>query len=493
VRVALARTVVGLALLLQISAAPSQDAETRVWRTPTDPADAVSSRGLDVRGGRCERWVAPGGDDGDAGSAGQPWATLEQAVERVPDDRCTVWFEDGVYVGHNEVERPFDTRTTFRAVHRYRAVLESTSEVLDIGGASSITFRGFELRHSGPGASGLVVYVDDPETDHITFRDNIFHDSYDNDLLKILSGPSAIVVKGNVFYNQGDGEEHIDVNGVTNVRIEDNIFFNDFARSGREDPGSTKHYVVVKDSNGNEDGRLGSGRVIIRRNVFMNWEGGFESFLVVGLDGKPYLEARDIRIENNLLIGNTGNEMDAAFSVYGARDVAFVNNTVVGDLPGREYAFRVDSKDENPPNRNILFANNIWADPTGTMEEFSDGEPSNTIDLVLDNNLYWNGGSRIPSGELVSPLSDDDRHVVRDPGLEADQSHLVVAFWTGSSFLSGESSIRAEFVRLVMAYGSIPATSRAVGRALPPLAPADDILGNDRDRRPDLGAFEAAR
>ena len=52
------------------------------------------------------------------------------------------------------------------------------------------------------------------------------------------------------------------------------------------------------------------------------------------------------------------------------------------------------------------------------------------------------------------------------------------------------SSVGA-FVRLVEELGSISGTSRAVGRSLRSLAPADDILGSSRDARPDLGAFEA--
>jgi len=59
----------------------------------------------------------------------------------------------------------------------------------------------------------------------------VFHDSYDDDILKILDGARSVTVQDNVFYNQGPNEQHIDVNSVTDVRIEGNIFFNDFARA----------------------------------------------------------------------------------------------------------------------------------------------------------------------------------------------------------------------------------------------------------------------
>jgi hypothetical protein len=82
---------------------------------------------------------------------------------------------------------------------------------------------------------------------------------------------------------------------------------------------------------------------------------------------------------------------------------------------------------------------------------------------------------------------------VRNPRLNEDQSDVVVPFWTGSEFLSGSGSIRQEFVRLVRAYGRIPANSPAVGRAGRPHSPPEDILGRRRDGQPDLGSFEAER
>ena len=256
----------------------------------------------------CERFVAPDGSDGGPGSAGDPWATLAHAAAAVPDNGCVVWFEPGVYVGYQQVERRFNTPTTFRAITRYRTVLENDGTVLDVDGAKNVVFRGFEFRHSDAGADGYVVIVDrsdDIWAEDVTFRDNIFHDSFDNDLLKIHNGVRRALVDGNVFYNQGTSEQHIDVNSVTDVIIQDNVFFNDFAASGREVSTETKHYIVVKDSNEDEDGQLGSERITIRRNVFLNWQGGSENFVKIGNDGKPYHEAKDVTVENNLMVGNS--------------------------------------------------------------------------------------------------------------------------------------------------------------------------------------------
>jgi len=457
-------------------------------------AEVTTGTGADPLGSSCERWVAPSGNDGASGTQARPWATLEHAAEAVPDRGCTVWFANGVYVGGQTIDRGFDERTIFRAIHPYEAVFVGGGTVLDFGDeANNMTFRGFEI-HQSTGGSGVMVYLSgdaDRAPHDITFRGNVLHDSYDEDLMKIRSRSHHIVVRGNVFYNQGDNEQHMDVNSVTDITIEGNIFFNDFARSGREDPGTTKHFIVVKDSNEGDDGMLGSERVTIARNVFMSFEGDTESFVALGNDGKPFHEAQHVTLENNLLLGNGSDEITAPLTVFGARNVDFINNTVVGNMPSASYAIEAGIKGSNPANENILLANNIWSDPTGTMDQFSDGDPANTIDLLLDGNLYWNGGDPIPGGSLLDPLDDDAHRLVGNPLLETDQDDVAVPFWNGSSFLSGSRSIKQEFVRLVETYGSILATSRAVGAAAASLAPQKDILGHPRDDRPDLGAFEA--
>jgi hypothetical protein len=432
---------------------------------------------------------APTGDDGNPGTQSQPWATFKHAAAAVPGG-CTVWFEDGVYTANSDVDRQFRTQTVFRAVHPYRAIFQGNGYVLNLGGSSHMTFRGLQIKHSGPGATGIVVYVGGTHTNHIVFRDDILHDSYGDDVLKILDGAHQITVADSLFYNQGNGEQLIDVNSVANVTIEDSVFMNDFAAGGRSDTKTTKHYIVVKDSNGNTDGIRGSTRVSIKRNVLLNWEGGQEELIAVGNDGKRYFEAKHVSVVNNLVIGNGTDPVYAAFQVQGAIDVAFVNNTVVGNLPSSGYAFHVDTVGANPRNRQISFWNNIWSDPTGTMHQFSVGNPKHTVGLVLDHNLYWNGGKRVPHGEVASPT--DDRHrVVRNPRLNPHQGTIELPYWLGSAFPSGKTTIRAEFVRLVRTYGLIPRRSPAVGRALASKAPARDILGRKRTRRPDIGAYEA--
>ena len=453
----------------------------------------------------CKYWVAPppAGSDDNPGTASKPWATLEHAAEAIPDISCTVWVNNGIFQGRNRISRRFESTTKFKAVEPYKATFEADGMVLDINGAKNLWFEGFEFRHSGPGESPQVVKVDragEIWAENITFHNNIFHDSYNDDLLKIHNGARFITVSNNLFYNQMASEQHMDVNSVTDVFIYDNIFFNDFAGSGREDPGDTKAFIVIKDSNQNDDGLLGSRRIQVRRNIFLNWQGGsLETIIQVGNDGNPTFEAQDVRVENNLFLGNSNEETGAVFGVKGARDVVFRNNTITGDLPcSTAYAFRIGVSGRNPKNQNIMFFNNIWSDPTGTMRvdtsgnecAFAYGKPENVINLILDNNLYWNGGKPIPDSNLVDPLASDHSALVGDPLFQDSHQSLILPRWQGNIFLSGMTTIRQEFLRLVSQYGQVPSNSIVAGASDPGNTPPDDILGRKRDDMPEIGAFE---
>ena len=189
--------------------------------------------------------------------------------------------------------------------------------------------------------------------------------------------------------------------------------------------------------------------------------------------------------------------MRAAFGVKGGRNVTFRSNTVTGNLPALAYAFRINREGANPVNENVRFHNNVWSDHTGTMgaeaaggtNDFSDGAPPEVTGLVLDRNLYWNGGAAIPPGDQVNPNVNDARRIVANPQLATNHAGIVLPRWNGTAFVSGNATIRQEFVRLVNAYGAIPAGSPGHNQADPALSATDDILGNPRTQ-PDVGAYE---
>ena len=452
-------------------------------------------------------YVAVDGDDGSGdGSTANPWSTITHALDNVPDG-STVLLRPGIYNGRARLRGAFPQGVTVRSENPYRAILQNDDRVItaykEDSGVYGITLEGFEIRHSGPGAEPLVVHIDggsDGSVHHITLRNNIMHDSFNNDILKINNAAHDVVVEGNIFYNQTGSDEHIDVNSVENVIVQDNVFFNDFGGSGRANGNDTSSFIVIKDSNGNDDDYIGSSAITVRRNVFFNWQGSTGSnFVLIGEDGQDFIEGYDILVENNLMLGNSGHVMRAAFGVKSGKNVTFSHNTVAGDLPALAFAMRLNVENPAVINQDINFYNNVWSDPTGTMgaenpsrpNDFSDTPPGETESFALENNLYWNGGAPIPedSGELLN-YSDDADRLVADPLLPG-QAGLVLPRWDGLSqqFADGSTTIRQAFVRLVSLYGTPALTSPVANAATATHAPADDILGNLRVT-PDVGAVE---
>jgi hypothetical protein len=440
-----------------------------------------------------------GSDQPGNGSAGQPWATITYALDRVPDG-SVILVEPGTYTGRVRIRGNFAQGVTVRSRLPYQARLRASETVLtiysDAADISGITIEGFDIAHTGAGAGALVVQVQDGfarETRRITLRDNILHDSWNNDILKINNGASEIRVIGNLFYNQQGSDEHIDINSVDDVRVEGNVFFNNFAASGRSNANDTSAYIVVKDSNGNDDEYLGARNVVVRRNIFLNWQGSPGSnFLLFGEDGQAYHEAFDCVAENNLFLGNASNPIRAPFGVKGSRDIVFRANTVVGDLPGNAFAMRLNREGSNPTVQNIRFFNNLWSDPSGSMADFSDVLAADVSGIVLRRNGYFNGGAAIPqdAGDAVNFTNDAEQRI-GDPRLPA-QTGITTPHWlqSQSQFNGGFARIEEVFRSFAERYGLPAAGGAGVDQSDPAQMPPDDLLGRARGGAPDLGALE---
>ncbi len=445
-------------------------------------------------------FVATNGADVPAnGSAAAPWASIEFALQQVPDS-STILVRAGTYSGRIRVRGQFASGVTVRSEQPYRARLRHFSTVLtifnDAANVEGITFEGFDVAHSGSGAGALVVQIQDgfaTQTRRIVLRNNILHDSFNNDILKINNGASEIRVVGNLFYNQQGSDEHIDVNSVDDVVIEDNLFFNDFAASGRPVPIDTASFIVIKDSNGNDDEYLGARNVIVRRNVFANWQGSIGSnFVLLGEDGTANVEAFAITVENNLKLGNSALTMRAAFGCKGCADVVYRANSVIGDLPANAYAMRINREGANPTPTNLRFHGNLWVDTAGSMGDFSDTLSGDVGTFTLAGNGYWNAGNPLPfdPGDLIN-ITNDASRITGDPALPSPAG-LVPPWWDEAlgQFRGGFTTIRAAFVGMVEAYGRPAANGAGIDAVDPTQMPADDILGAPRGAAPDLGAVE---
>ncbi|NJN14877.1 MAG: hypothetical protein HC822_00465 [Oscillochloris sp.] len=445
-------------------------------------------------------YVAVSGSDtsGD-GSAAQPWATIGYAVSNAPDSSL-ILVRPGTYNGRVRLDEPFATGITVRSEQPYRALLRNNDVVVTSYYGQGITLEGFDIAHSGPGAGALLVQIqdlrgepgDDDVVERIVLRNNIFHDSYNNDLVKVNNGARQITISGNMFYNQSGSDEHIDVNSVSEVLIQDNIFFNDFAGSGRSNNNSTSSYVVIKDSNADDDNQLGSRDIRVRRNIFLNWEGSTGTcFVLVGEDGQSFYEAQDVLIENNLMLGNAANPLRAAFCVKGARGIMFRANSVVGDLPGLAFAMRLNTEGANLPNTAISLYNNIWADPSGSMNDFSDTPAGETDAFTLANNLYWNGGLALPQSadDLINP-TNDSTPTLGDPLLAA-QDDLIVPRWnaTAGEFAGGFATIAAASMRWLGHTASRVQAALRLIKPIPHICPATICSAGRAAVRPTLAPW----
>ncbi len=372
---------------------------------------------------------------------------------------------DGVYSGQQQIiNKHFANPVTIQAETPYKARMQNNGVVLTLRNAFNVHIKDLEMRQVEPvpvcetsGDSAYIIQLSDSSdpngpfgakrgpdnvyydaagklysngTDYsgeIVFENNIIHDSFCEDHIKLQNGGNITIV-GNMFYNQatrnnaagnttnsGTPEEFIDANSVFNVQISKNIFFNQFANPA--EPGA---FIVVKDSgmgvpNGNTrfgltnlagevvspypnnntfaenpsnsnpgtrlntcnpagsncDTVIGSNNIKIDKNIFLNFSNTSKEFpwLQFGAEDTLMYVLNHGIVENNLFIGNSNSITRALFELEGVRGFTFRNNTITGSLPTKHYGYRIKTQDfeRRYPNTELKLANNIWSDPTGTM------------------------------------------------------------------------------------------------------------------------------
>ncbi len=471
------------------SAEPDSSTDPEPEPTPTcgdnlcDSAESCLSCESDC--GACpsaahEYYVSTSGSDSGSGSASSPWRTISHAFAAVPESGdAIIWVAPGTYNENVDADHDFTGRVRLISEQAYGAKLTAAyNPVLDIGPMVSI--EGFEIvgQPTSVDRTGLI-YMHG--ADDAALVNNVIHDSYDNDILRVLAS-HRVQVLGNVFYNPGDGEHTIDVNsGSQATNIEGNFFFNDFAASGRAGA-SIASFIVVKYSSGTQT----TGNMWIRRNIFAHYEGE-KMPLKIGADGELFAEAVNVTIENNLF--HLAGPTDASgFEVVDARGVHFRANTFVGGAADDPFVGWVGTREGSPASEDINFVGNIFS-ASGQMQRLIESPDSLVTSGSIDSNLYWNGGQSIPSfGSDRLDISSDANAVKANPNLSS--GNAVIPVWLGSAFAGGHATIEAAFRAYVLSYAKIDGASPAANVGFSG-APSVDILGNPRDNTADLGCFES--
>ena len=417
-----------------------------------------------------------GDDDAGDGSAERPWASITRAVLSVPDG-STVLVAPGLYEGMINPSRRFDAGIVVRSEVPYRAALRNSGAVIRVSGLSGVTFEGFDISQYPDSPVASVVHITSGVRGiplRIVLRNNILHDSYGAALLRCNDDANTVRIEGNLFYNSSSQLAHI-ADGPDLV-VERNVFFQDLGAAGRAT--DTSDSMVLSEDNG-----FGAMQHTIRGNVFMHWQGRPRS---------SFIEVRrptGVIVENNLMLGTSPIPMRAPFSVSGASDVVFRNNTVVGEFPGDAFGFYVDDAGRALGGDGLSFFNNIWSSPGGTMMRLAVIAPEHVSSPRIGSNLYYNGGMTVPEdpAQALNP-SDDASAVLADPRLGAPSSGPLPT-WDGTRFADGSTTICEVFERAVRRSGLPAADGPAVGAADPSESAPDDVLG--RARRTDtIGAAE---
>ena len=451
-----------------------------------------------------EYYIAPDGDDSvGTGTTDSPWKSLTKAVATVPDDGSTIIVRDGLYEGGQSFSRHFTKACRIFAENPYHARFvspKSSNRVLYVTSASQILLNGLEFFGSGSTNADYLIQLTTENTHNLVFENCIIHDSYKNDLIKINSGANRIIFSGCVFFNPTNhgGDEHFDINMVKEIIVEDSIFFNDYVGSGRPDESQSHSFIVIKNSSTTPDF---TEKITLRRNVFFNWSGlGDQAFVLLGEDGKPFFEAQDILVENNLFIHNSIRKIWSTFLYKGGlKNITTRANTITGQPEIIGFgAFSVICLNigKNPKQESIYFANNLFCDNLGEGKRFSSSfdDCFTGGKLLASNNLYWTGGGIFRDEPKDTFTAKRDANaVLGDPKLPDVPDLISLPRFDRSvgQFPSGNTTIRQEFERLVKSYAVPGKGSAAIGKADPKNMPKNDILGRPRGENPTIGCCES--
>ncbi len=405
-----------------------------------------------------EWWVAPKGDDDGPGTKARPFATITKGLSKAePGD--TVQVRKGRYASEK-------AKLNFRESGRPDAWIVLRSA--DGPGEAEI---------DGGGEAFEVMLVS--ERSYVVLDGLFIHGSEDN-ALHVGVECSYVIVRDCRVQGADGGGDAIKVNGSDHVYVEGC----DVSDAGDELIDFMGCHHCVSRGNFMHDLRPektatfakgGSHEILFERNVVVGVRRA-HAIMLGGDSGEGLFapELTDIECENMIVRNNIVVDCDdSAFEVRGCRNGWILNNTAVGS--------------------STTFAS-VAVRPGRT----NDGGVSNSKDIVVMNNLFWNDG-------------DHDRPYLVEDACRDGLTTGWNLWWNGKARVSDrggidvhreEESLVDDDPRLVSTALDVKSWKEAVERfgvradspairagTASPLV-SDDILGKRRGRPPCIGASE---
>lgn len=357
--------------------------------------------------------VAPGGaDTADCGAEGQPCAGIAHAAG-LATPGTAVRVHAGTYAADQFVSDLAGTADApiwiGGAPGEARPIIQGGTEALHLSRVRYVVVHDLEV--AGATGNGINTddggQYDDPEAARFVVFDNVYiHDigqGGNEDCLK-LSGLNDYWVLRGEFANCGAGGSAIDHVGCHQGLIVGNYFHDNGANA-------------VQAKGGSEDIEIRGNRMIDcgERAVNMGGSTGFEFFRPPLRMDVPNVEARDIRVIANVIVGG---ETPLAF--VGCVGCLAANNTIVRPnhwlmrilqetVTTQEYEFL--------PSGQNTFANNVVVFERGAISTYVNiGVDTAPETFTFSNNLWYasdDPGQSSPAGDL--PVAETNALVGMDP------------------------------------------------------------------------------
>jgi parallel beta-helix repeat protein len=397
--------------------------------------------------------VAPGGDDADLGSEGEPWATLQKAADTVRAGD-TVLVREGSYRGFDlrrsgEPGRPITFAAASPGTARITQDNPRTPDGINVEGlqdapVTDVVLDGFVVNDRSRAGVRLIWC-------HRCTARRITADS--NFRWGILTGFSSDLLLEDNVCSRSEDEHGIYVsNSGDRPRVRRNVLFSNRA-NGLHMNGDLAT-PCDEPTGGPECDGIITGAEVEANVIYDNGAGGGS-----GINGDG---VRDSLIRNNLIheshaSGISLYRIDGGGASMGNR---VLHNTVIVAADGR---WALNLQDGATGTR---VANNILLSRHGTR---------GSIDLSADS----------APGLLSDHNVVEDRFSVADVFVGLSQWRTMTG-QDGASIVATEAELFAGGTDFRLREGS-----PAIGKADPAQAPETDLEGRVRDGAPDIGAYEA--